>query len=198
MLGFGVLPMLVALLWPLGRAPIHGLIGASLQITFYFFHQSPQNHRYTIRTARNTRFAFQIEHLVLTTLKEITMTTKTTAQQFRTAIAIALFGAGVSTFAALPAAADGFDAPQITVKYQDLDVSTQQGAAALYARIRGAAKSVCSQFDHYGIDAAMWRNACMDKAILGAVIKVNSAALYAVSGVKPGREVSTRLVANSK
>lgn len=126
------------------------------------------------------------------------MTTTTTARPFKAVFATAFLCAGGSIVAALPAVADAFDAPQVTVKYEDLNVSSQQGAAALYSRIRNAAKSVCSQFDRSGIDGAIHRNACVDKAILGAVTKVNNAALYAVSGMKSEKEVQTHLASLSK
>ncbi len=121
------------------------------------------------------------------------MNTMTTVNLFRTAIAVALFGAA-SGFAAMPAVADESDAPQTTVKYGDLNISTTQGAAALYARIRSAAKAVCSQFDGPVLAAYAQRDACVNKAILGAVNKVNSAALTALYSAKTGKEVPTHLV----
>jgi UrcA family protein len=124
----------------------------------------------------------------------MTMNTMTTVDRFRTVIATALFGAVTFSFTVLPAIADSSDVPQITVKYGDLNVSNSQGAAALYARIRSAGKSVCSQFDGPGIDAHLQTNACIDEAILGAVTKVNNSALTAVYRAKTGKEVSTRLV----
>ena len=47
----------------------------------------------------------------------------------RIVIATALFGAFVFSFATLPAAADSFIGPMVTVKFGDLDVSHPQGAA---------------------------------------------------------------------
>lgn len=122
------------------------------------------------------------------------MNTMTTVDRFRTVIVTALFGAVTFSFTVLPAVADSSDVPQVTVKYDELNVSNPQGAAALYARIRSAGKSVCSQFDGPGIYAYQQRNACIDKAILGAVTKVNNFALSAVYRAKTGKEVPTRLV----
>ncbi len=126
------------------------------------------------------------------------MTTKTSVNHITATIAIAYCCAGGLIFAALPAAADIFDTPQVTVKYEDLNISNSQGVTTLYSRIRSAASSVCSQFDGSGINGAMRRNACMEKAILGAVTKVNSSALYALSGVKARTDVPVRLVSLSK
>jgi UrcA family protein len=122
------------------------------------------------------------------------MNTMTTVDRFRTVIATALFGAVTFGFSVLPAVADISDVPQITVKYGDLNVSNPQGAAALYARILSAAKSVCSQFDGPGIVAYQHRSACINEAILGAVTKVNNTALTAVYRAKTVKEVPTRLV----
>jgi len=121
------------------------------------------------------------------------MNTTTTVNRFRTVIATALFGAVASSFAVLPAAADSFDAPQVTVKFGDLNISNSQGAAVLYRRIRAAAEKVCSPYDRSGLEAKMHLNACIDKAILGAVTKVNAPALSAVYSAKTGKEVPTRL-----
>jgi len=125
------------------------------------------------------------------------MNTMTTIKRFRM-LACGLLGAVASSLPVLPAVADSFDAPQVTVKYEDLNISNPQGVATLYSRIRNAAKDVCSQYDHSGIDGAIRRNACMDRAIISAVTKVNSSAVYAVSGVKAGTDVPVRLVALSK
>jgi UrcA family protein len=122
------------------------------------------------------------------------MNSKNTVSRFRSMIATALFGAVASGFAVLPAVADSFDAPKVTVKYGDLNLSNPQGAGALYARIRSAAKSVCSQFDGPGIDPYMQRDACINKAIFDAVTKVNNPALSAAYGAKTGKKVPTRLV----
>ncbi len=121
------------------------------------------------------------------------MNTTTTVNRFRTVIATALFGAVASSFAVLPAAADSFDAPQVTVKFGDLNISNSQGAAVLYGRIRAAAERVCSPYDESGLEAKMRLSACIDKAIFGAVTKVNAPALSAVYSTKTGKEVPMRL-----
>jgi UrcA family protein len=82
----------------------------------------------------------------------------------------------------------------MTVKYADLNVGSKEGAAVLYARIRHAAKNVCFQFDGGGLDIYGQREACINKAILGAVAKVNAPALSALYSAKTGKELPTRLV----
>jgi UrcA family protein len=121
------------------------------------------------------------------------MSTMKTFGGFRVVIATAIVGVISGSFAALPAAADGFDAPQITVKYGDLNLANSQGVATLYSRIQAAAKNVCWQFEGPGIQTTVQRNACVDKAITGAVTKVNNSALSARYGEKTGKAMPTRV-----
>jgi UrcA family protein len=114
------------------------------------------------------------------------MNSMTTTIGFRTVIATALFGAVASSLAVLPAVADSVDAPQIAVKYGDLNLSNPQGSATLYSRIQAAAKDVCWQFDGPGIQATLQYNACVDEAIVGAVSQVNDPALSAVYSAHAG------------
>jgi UrcA family protein len=80
--------------------------------------------------------------------------------------------------AGLTVAASASEEPgvrSITVKFADLNVSTADGAAALYSRIRTAALEVCRQPD------PLWNTrSCVDKSIADAVTKVNHPALFAV------------------
>ena len=119
------------------------------------------------------------------------MNTKTTVNRFHTEIATALFGAVVSSFQVLPAVANSVDVPQVTVKFGDLNISSPAGATVLYGRIRAAAEKVCSPYDRSGLEAKMHLNACIDKAILGAVTKLNAPALSAAYSAKTGKEVPT-------
>jgi UrcA family protein len=110
---------------------------------------------------------------------------------FRTVIATALIGAIASSLAVLPAVADSFDAAQITVKYGDVNLANSQGVATLYSRIQAAAKSVCLQGS--GAEPIVHREACVDKAILGAVSNVNNSALTAMYSKKTGKEMPSQL-----
>ncbi len=126
------------------------------------------------------------------------MNTMTTVTRLRTVIAATLFGAVAAGFAALPAIADNSDVPHMTVKFGDLNISNPQGAAVLYDRIRDAANSVCGQeYSSGGIDILLKR-VCIEKAIEGAVTKVNAPALSALYSGKTGKEVPTRLASASK
>jgi UrcA family protein len=116
-----------------------------------------------------------------------------TANRFSNLIATALFGVFCSSFAALPAAADGFEPLKVTVKFADLDVSRQPGATVLYHRIRTAAKEVCSPYDHSGAVARPYLDACVDQAITDAVAEINVPALLAVYSAKTGKSPTARV-----
>src|SRR5271157_5231900 len=104
----------------------------------------------------------------------------TTSTALRTLVAGAIVSALAFSFATVSNADDGTTPPQVIVKFGDLNISNPQGAATLYARIRSAAKSVCSQFDGRRLEEMAKRNACIDMAILGAVTMVNNSALSAL------------------
>ena len=90
------------------------------------------------------------------------------------------------SFATASRADDDTTPPQVVVKFGDLDVSTSQGAAALYRRINGAAVDVCSRMYVYEPAYKRHKNACLQKVIGDAVIKVNRPALSAVFASKFG------------
>jgi UrcA family protein len=110
----------------------------------------------------------------------------TTSTTLRTLVAGAILNALALNFATASSAADDTAPPQVVVKFADLDLSASQGAAALYRRIHGAAVDVCSRM--YA-DEQMYKwhkNACLQKVIGDAVIKVNRPALSAVFASKYG------------
>lgn len=115
------------------------------------------------------------------------MNTMTTSAHFthpRALIATAIIGLLSSGFAAVCAAADSTGTPQAIVRYADLDVSTSQGAVALYNRIRFASEGVCATWDGGGLDSKVHVKTCVQRAIEGAVAKVNRPALFAVYAAK--------------
>ena len=68
-----------------------------------------------------------------------------------------------------------------TVKFEDLSVNTQAGAAALYQRIHRAAKQVCEQpgADQRNLKAWQMQQSCIVRAESRAVDNVHSGALSA-------------------
>jgi UrcA family protein len=112
------------------------------------------------------------------------MNTVTTSIKLRGAIASAILGVLASSFAAQCIAAETGDVPQVVVHYADLNVSSPWGAAALYARIRGAADTVCPGFNLPDLASKARKKACVHKAIVDAVITVNQPALFAQYNAK--------------
>ena len=107
-----------------------------------------------------------------------------------------LFSALALSFAAMCPAGDTTGANQSTVKYADLNVSSPQGAASLYARIRMAADKVCQPLYHTDLASKMRMDNCIRKAIADAVTKVNQPALFAVYNAKNNKKLQpTFLVA---
>ena len=109
-----------------------------------------------------------------------------TSTPLRTLVAGAILSALAFSFATVSSADDRTAPPQVIVKFADLDVSTSQGAAALYGRIHSAAVDVCSRM--YVTEQAykLHKDACLQKVIGDAVIKVNRPALSAVFASKYG------------
>jgi UrcA family protein len=109
-----------------------------------------------------------------------------TSTSLRTLVTGAILSALTFSFATVSRADDRTAPPQDIVKFADLDASTSQGAAALYGRIYSAAVDVCSRM--YVVEQAYrWhKNACLQKVIGDAVIKVNRPALSAVFASKFG------------
>ena len=85
-------------------------------------------------------------------------------------------GAGSAGAATLPS-----DAPSVVVRYADLDITTQQGANALYRRIAAAAQRVCPDADIRDLDLSSQIRACQKQAIARAVQAISSPLLAALS-----------------
>jgi UrcA family protein len=74
------------------------------------------------------------------------------------------------------------DLPSVTVRYQDLDLSTPKDVVRLYARIHAAAVTVCMQSeDIRQVHGAYWRehDACITQAVASAVRTVHNEQLSA-------------------
>ena len=61
-----------------------------------------------------------------------------------------------------------------TVRYSDLNLNTQAGAAVLYKRIRNAAEEVCGDVGSRQLAEAAAAKACVDRAIVTSVRSVNA------------------------
>lgn len=81
----------------------------------------------------------------------------------------------------------GLDAvPSVTVRYDDLNLSTDRGTSVLYARIANAAKQVCPDAYSRDLDVVSAARACQAKAIAKAVQEVNSPKLALVYEARLG------------
>jgi UrcA family protein len=117
-----------------------------------------------------------------------TMTTNTSTRSTRAhgLIAGAIITALISSFSAVCNAADDADVPKAIVKYADLDISTSQGAATLFGRIRAASAGVCSPLAHGDFLTTFRWEQCVKQATAGAVAKVNEPTLSAIYAAKYG------------
>jgi|SRR5712671_2044640 len=68
----------------------------------------------------------------------------------------------------------------VTVKYQELDLSSNQGASALYARLRTASKVVCASLDGRELKQHAAYQSCFNQALSAAVIHVNKQTVTAL------------------
>ena len=85
-------------------------------------------------------------------------------------------------------AARADDSPlQVKVSYADLNLSSTQGAEALYHRIKSAAGEVCYPREERNLALMANRRACIQKAISDAVTHVGSPTLIAVYNTHEGR-----------
>jgi UrcA family protein len=89
------------------------------------------------------------------------------------ALAVAGLVASVTGFAATPAV----DAPSVSVRYDDLNLSTTVGVDTLYRRISSAARRVCPVNDLRDLPVALAAERCQAAAIARAVSEVNNPSL---------------------
>jgi UrcA family protein len=81
------------------------------------------------------------------------------------------------------AAPSGHGAASVTVRYSDLNLSTREGASALYARISHAAHQVCDSGDIRDLTGRAVSARCEREAVTQAVRTVHSEQLAALVGV---------------
>jgi UrcA family protein len=80
----------------------------------------------------------------------------------------------------LPAMAGAVTAPDVAVRYNDLDVDTVSGATQLLQRIESAADRVCARLDHGDLASRGNVQRCEQKLTAAAVAKVNHPVLAQV------------------
>ncbi len=114
------------------------------------------------------------------------MKARTTVTKLPNLITTAILGTFALMGGAPSMAADGSEAHQVVVKYGDLNLSNPQGAAVLYRRISTAAHDVCeaSEVDSVDLGTRAVVDACLQRAISGAVTKVGRSELFAIYNAK--------------
>jgi UrcA family protein len=66
------------------------------------------------------------------------------------------------------------------VNYGELNLDTEQGAKVLYARLRSAARNVCSSFETRNLIEKKYWQGCFDKAVACAVAQINNTRVTAL------------------
>lgn len=122
------------------------------------------------------------------------MNTKTASTHLRGLITAAILGALAAGFAGVSTAGDGSEMRSETVNYSDLNLSSPQGAAALYRRITRAAHNVCD-WGEDSLDLRANASDCVDKAIADAVTRVGHPQLIAVYNARHRRPLPVALAA---
>lgn len=97
-------------------------------------------------------------------------------------LAVVLATGAALTVPTISSAADT-ETRQQTVHYEDLDLTTLAGNAALYRRLSAAADNVCSSDADLELLAAARR--CRQAALDEAVARVNNPLLTLINGGKP-------------
>ena len=82
----------------------------------------------------------------------------------------------------------------MTVSYRDLNLSTVDGATALYRRISGGARLACRERDHSLFEQRHCMS-CVQGAIAGAVATVNNPLLRTVHSRENPRTHVTAMLA---
>ena len=91
------------------------------------------------------------------------------------AASIFVFTGGVLDSTARAAETPQYD--RTIVSYGDLNLDSQQGAKALYARLRNGAEEVCSSFEGRDVFFKRLWQTCFDQAVAAAVVQVNNPGL---------------------
>jgi UrcA family protein len=113
----------------------------------------------------------------------------------RSRIAAAICGVLAASAAAICGADDRADAPQVVVKYADLNLSSPQGANALYSRIRAAAERACQPLDGRDLRSRIHMQDCVATAVADAVTKVGHPAVVAIYNARHASPLPTMVLA---
>ena len=124
------------------------------------------------------------------------MNSITTTPSLRGLILTGIFSALAVSVSTMSVAADSEPVRTSIVSYADLNVSSPQGADALYRRIQQAAANVCwvATDDHFYNKLVVSK--CIHRAVVDAVMKVNSPALVDAYNAKNPMPLPVALTAD--
>ncbi|HEY8122050.1 MAG TPA: UrcA family protein [Myxococcota bacterium] len=100
------------------------------------------------------------------------------------------FALATAAFAA-PMLANGGEARSVSVLTSDLNLASDAGVQALYARIRHAGQSVCKQAEGRSVSATLRHKECVRTAIDGAVRSAKNDALTSLHMARTGVSSAT-------
>jgi UrcA family protein len=114
--------------------------------------------------------------------QEIDMKTPNASTNLPRLVGAAILGLLAFGSAAVCVAGENGDVPHAVVKFGDLNLSTADGAAALYHRINAAASNLCGSFRTKIADLPdpQRQYACVRDAVRNAVIAIDQPALSAI------------------
>jgi UrcA family protein len=119
--------------------------------------------------------------------QERIMTTIAKSTQLRRAFAVAAAFTALSAAATSQAAMPGDDTVSVTVRYDDLNLSSPAGVNALYSRISAAARQVCPDSHSRDLGAVLAAHRCQVDAVAKAVSEINSPQLAMVHAARVSR-----------
>lgn len=92
--------------------------------------------------------------------------------------------AGAVAIAGLSLLSGAASAESLTVKFEDLNLASEQGVATLYSRLQAASRAVCRDFDGQQLRQKAERRQCYAEALSGAVAQVNHSSITALHMAK--------------
>jgi UrcA family protein len=118
------------------------------------------------------------------------------SKTLRRALAAGIVSACALGFASMAAAADELGAPQVNIRYGDLNLAASQGAKMLYERIIRASYTVCRTYSRDNNDNAdpLGLQDCRKKIIADAVAKIGRPTLYAVYNERNSKPLTAPIV----
>jgi UrcA family protein len=97
-----------------------------------------------------------------------------------------ILASGPSTWVANAAQADEA-MPHKVVSFKDLNLSSTEGAAVLYERIKSASNEVCGKRDRFDLWRSRTLQICINDAMSRAVAQVNRPMLTSLYNAKTGK-----------